>query len=96
MKLINLIITIFLMALDGLYYIIASPVLVPIAIHRWNKNRVWREKASIGDQCFFINVKGRRTECRITDKKDKRVLIQGSNLRGSFSRWEELDNLRVV
>jgi hypothetical protein len=98
MKLINLIIGLFNVLLNIVYYLVASPVLIPLEIYKWSKNRKWRKNVNVDDKCFYINIMGTRSYGKVTAiSEDKLKARVERREHGSYSSgWYEIDGLRVV
>ena len=95
MKLIHLIAGIF----NVIFYIVASPVLIPLEIWKYYQNHKWRKNIKVGDECFFINFFGAQQNGVIkeVDKENKTarfiacIYVQGAgfdtiDVRLDFSR----------
>lgn len=73
------------------------PVLIPLEIHKWSKNRNWRKNVKVGDRCFFINLLEKRSYGNVAAiSEDKlKARVERKNFGSSSSGWYEIDSLRV-
>ena len=94
MKLINLLLAL----LNLIFYVIASPVLVPLEIYKWSKNKKWRKNVKVGDECFFINLLQKRSYGKVTAISEDKVKarVERKDFGSSSSGWYEIDGLRIV
>ncbi len=92
MKLIKLIFALLGIIFDLVYYIIASPVIVPVSIYKWHRNKVWRKNVKVGDRCFFINGLSKRTYGEVTGLSGNRAGLKMNNASG----WYDINILRKI
>ncbi len=55
-----------------IFYILASPYLIPLGIIRYNINRRWRKNVKAGDVCYFINKHNDKQRCVILGIADSK------------------------
>jgi hypothetical protein len=91
MKLIELLINLFGLFLDFVYYVVSSPYCIVVLPIRYYKTKKWRKNPSVGDRCYFKNMLGDKTVVIIKDidPETGRVLIVDS----CFSRWSNVGYL---
>ncbi len=82
-----------------IFYILASPYLIPLGIIRYNINRRWRKNVKAGDVCYFINKHNDKQRCVILgiadSKKTARVEWLTNDVR-KYSTHKKIIHLKKV
>ena len=92
MKLLQL----FLALLNLVYYIIISPVYIPYELHKYYRNKKWRENPQIGDACYFVNILGGKTVGYIDEVDNESVLFKTKSFRSASYQWMDVSELNVL
>lgn len=76
--------------------VVFSWLCTKLLIYTWN--RKWRKNISVGDQCYFINIRGKKSEGKVeaisNDRKMARVKIKAGL--GYSIGWHDVETLKVV
>jgi F0F1-type ATP synthase membrane subunit a len=98
MKLLNLFFNVFVWAANAIYYIIASPVIIPTEIYKWQVNKKWRKNIKADSDCFITLALSGKTKVHIVaisaDKSKAFIRFHVSMY--TTSQWVEIKRLYII
>lgn len=98
MKLLNLLFGMFVLMANAIYYIIASPVLIPTEIYKWQVNKKWRKNIKEDCDCFItlaLSGKTRATILALSNDKQKAFIRYHVGM-FTTSQWVEVKRLYTI